>query len=100
MANRILPNLLDPIVTPSARQKTTGAPGRTGYYLVSLTIVTLSASQACAATDVKTSTEVTFFSALLALILVGRLLGEAMNRIGQPSVMGQLLAGCCQSKSA
>jgi Kef-type K+ transport system membrane component KefB/nucleotide-binding universal stress UspA family protein len=78
---------------PSARQKKEGAPARAGYYLVSLTIVTLSASSACAAADAKTSTEVTFFAALLALILVGRLLGEAMNRIGQPSVMGQLLAG-------
>jgi Kef-type K+ transport system membrane component KefB/nucleotide-binding universal stress UspA family protein len=87
------PYLLDTTVTPSARKKTEGFPARAGYYLVSLTIVTLSASGACAATDAKTSTEVTFFAALLALILVGRLLGEAMNRIGQPSVMGQLLAG-------
>ena len=30
---------------------------------------------------------------LVALLLVGRLLGEAMQRIGQPAVMGQLLAG-------
>lgn len=65
MANRILPNLLDPIVTPSARQKTTDAPGCTGYYVVSLTIVTLSASEACAATDVKISTEVGAFALIL-----------------------------------
>ena len=37
--------------------------------------------------------EVIFLAQLLILILVGRLLGEAMSRIGQPSVMGQLLAG-------
>src|SRR5262249_39502376 len=30
---------------------------------------------------------------LITLMLVGRLLGEAMNRIGQPSVMGMLLGG-------
>jgi Kef-type K+ transport system membrane component KefB/nucleotide-binding universal stress UspA family protein len=30
---------------------------------------------------------------LLALIVTGRLLGEAMQRIGQPALMGQLLAG-------
>ena len=30
---------------------------------------------------------------LLALIVAGRLLGEAMQRIGQPALMGQLLAG-------
>jgi Kef-type K+ transport system membrane component KefB/nucleotide-binding universal stress UspA family protein len=37
--------------------------------------------------------EVVFLAELIVLILVGRLLGEAMQRIGQPSVMGQLLAG-------
>jgi Kef-type K+ transport system membrane component KefB/nucleotide-binding universal stress UspA family protein len=36
---------------------------------------------------------VVFLSELLALMLVGRLLGEAMLRIGQPAVMGQLIAG-------
>ena len=37
--------------------------------------------------------EVIFLAQLVILMLVGRLLGEAMQRIGQPSVMGQLLAG-------
>jgi Kef-type K+ transport system membrane component KefB/nucleotide-binding universal stress UspA family protein len=37
--------------------------------------------------------EVVFLAQLLVLMLAGRLLGEAMQRIGQPSVMGQLLAG-------
>jgi len=37
--------------------------------------------------------EVIFLAELVVLILVGRLLGEAMQRIGQPSVMGQLLGG-------
>jgi Kef-type K+ transport system membrane component KefB/nucleotide-binding universal stress UspA family protein len=37
--------------------------------------------------------EVVFFSQLGLLILFGRLLGEGMQRIGQPAVMGQLLAG-------
>ncbi len=37
--------------------------------------------------------EVVFLVQLLLLMLVGRLLGEAMQRIGQPSVMGMLLAG-------
>lgn len=39
------------------------------------------------------SSEAVFLAELIALILVGRLLGEGMQRIGQPSVMGQLLAG-------
>jgi Kef-type K+ transport system membrane component KefB/nucleotide-binding universal stress UspA family protein len=37
--------------------------------------------------------EVVFLVQLITLMLVGRLLGEAMNRIGQPSVMGMLLGG-------
>jgi len=37
--------------------------------------------------------EVIFLGELLLLMAAGRLLGEAMTRIGQPSVMGQLLAG-------
>ena len=37
--------------------------------------------------------EVVFLAQLILLMLIGRLLGEAMNRIGQPSVMGMLLGG-------
>lgn len=38
-------------------------------------------------------TLVVFIAELILLLLVGRLLGEAMNRLGQPSIFGQLLAG-------
>src|SRR6516164_2280860 len=34
-----------------------------------------------------------FIAQIVVLLLVGRLLGEAMQRVGQPAVMGQLLAG-------
>ncbi len=34
-----------------------------------------------------------FFTQILLLIVVGRLLGELMQRIGQPAVIGQLLGG-------
>jgi Kef-type K+ transport system membrane component KefB/nucleotide-binding universal stress UspA family protein len=37
--------------------------------------------------------EALFIAQLVVLLLVGRLLGEAMQRIGQPAVMGQLFAG-------
>jgi Kef-type K+ transport system membrane component KefB/nucleotide-binding universal stress UspA family protein len=37
--------------------------------------------------------EVIFLVQLVLLMLTGRLLGEAMTRVGQPSVMGMLLAG-------
>ena len=37
--------------------------------------------------------EVLFLAQILVLIVAGRLMGEFMERIGQPAVMGQLLAG-------
>jgi len=39
------------------------------------------------------SAEALFIAQIVALILVGRLLGELMQRIGQPAVVGNLLAG-------
>jgi Kef-type K+ transport system membrane component KefB/nucleotide-binding universal stress UspA family protein len=60
---------------------------------LAVTLLSLSASCAYAAEGVKTPTEVVFLVELVALVLAGRLLGEAMNRIGQPSVLGPLLAG-------
>src|SRR6516165_7591729 len=37
--------------------------------------------------------EALFIAQIVVLLLVGRLLGEAMQRAGQPAVIGQLLAG-------
>src|SRR5260370_19763619 len=39
------------------------------------------------------ASEATFLAEIIALLVCGRLLGEAMQRIGQPAVMGQLIAG-------
>jgi Kef-type K+ transport system membrane component KefB len=39
------------------------------------------------------SPEALFIAQIGLLLLVGRLLGEAMQRLGQPAVMGQLIAG-------
>jgi Kef-type K+ transport system membrane component KefB/nucleotide-binding universal stress UspA family protein len=39
------------------------------------------------------ATEALFIVQIVLLLLVGRLLGEAMQRIGQPAVIGQLIAG-------
>ncbi len=39
------------------------------------------------------ASEVVFLAQVVLLLLVGRLLGEAMQRIGQPAVIGQLLGG-------
>jgi Kef-type K+ transport system membrane component KefB/nucleotide-binding universal stress UspA family protein len=41
-----------------------------------------------------------FAAELILLLLVGRLLGEAMNRVGQPALFGQLLAGVVLGPSA
>jgi Kef-type K+ transport system membrane component KefB/nucleotide-binding universal stress UspA family protein len=37
--------------------------------------------------------EVVFLAQIILLLVCGRLLGEAMQRIGQPPIMGQLIAG-------
>src|SRR5258708_9156208 len=39
------------------------------------------------------ASEATFLAEIIVLLVCGRLLGEAMQRIGQPAVMGQLIAG-------
>src|SRR6516225_9494885 len=39
------------------------------------------------------ASEALFLAQIVLLMLVGRLMGEAMQRIGQPAVMGQLIAG-------
>jgi len=48
---------------------------------------------ATGATALGGTAEVLFIAQIVVLILVGRLLGELMQRIGQPAVVGQLLAG-------
>jgi len=39
------------------------------------------------------SSEALFLYQIILLLVSGRLLGEAMLRIGQPAVIGQLIAG-------
>ena len=53
----------------------------------------LLAVPALAAEGVKAPSEALFLAELVVLMAAGRLLGEGMQRIGQPAVMGQLLAG-------
>jgi Kef-type K+ transport system membrane component KefB/nucleotide-binding universal stress UspA family protein len=53
----------------------------------------LSAGDALAAEAAKGPSEVVFLFQLIVLLLFGRLLGELMQQVGQPSVMGQLIAG-------
>jgi len=56
-------------------------------------LATLSASPAWAAEGGKGASDAIFIAQLVVLMLVGRLLGEVMSRLRQPSVMGQLIAG-------
>jgi Kef-type K+ transport system membrane component KefB/nucleotide-binding universal stress UspA family protein len=55
-------------------------------------LMLLAATPAMAAEGGKGS-ETLFIAELVILMVAGRLLGEAMLRLGQPAVMGQLLAG-------
>src|SRR5947209_12705946 len=60
--------------------------------LCTAAILALSTAPSLAA-EKSDASEVVFLAQLITLMLVGRLLGEIMNRIGQPSVMGMLLGG-------
>src|SRR5260221_9645067 len=46
-----------------------------------------------AAADGTQPSEAVFIAQIVVLLVCGRLLGEGMQRIGQPAVMGQLIAG-------
>src|SRR5260370_15581668 len=58
-----------------------------------LMLVPSALSAARAAEPQWASPEAIFLSEIIVLLVCGRLLGEAMQRIGQPAVMGQLIAG-------
>jgi Kef-type K+ transport system membrane component KefB/nucleotide-binding universal stress UspA family protein len=67
---------------------------RTPWVGVLVGLLALWVAPALAAGEAHTGpSEVIFIAQILALMVVGRLLGEAMLRIGQPAVMGQLIAG-------
>src|SRR6266478_2640313 len=62
--------------------------------LCAAAVLALSTAASLAADTGKSgASEVVFLAQLITLMLVGRVLGEIMNRIGQPSVMGMLLGG-------
>ena len=84
----------------TSRSVARGPKSQGALFFLSFATLVLSAAGAYAADAGKASNEISFLVALLALVLVGRLLGEAMNRIGQPSVMGQLFAGILLGPSA
>src|SRR5665811_690895 len=67
---------------------------RNRWLCLPLALFALAVGPACAAEQAhKGPSEVIFIAQILALMIVGRLLGEAMVRMRQPAVMGQLIAG-------
>ena len=67
---------------------------RSRWLCLPLALAMLAIEPAFAAGEAaKGPSEVIFIGQILALMIVGRLLGEAMLRMGQPAVMGQLIGG-------
>lgn len=66
---------------------------RSWFLLAGLAVLCLIGGKAFAAEGAAKASETVFVIQIVALVFFGRLLGELMQRIGQPSVMGQLLAG-------
>src|SRR6266568_1961510 len=61
--------------------------------VLALFVAALPTTLAAAGTQPHAPSEVVFLTEIILLLVCGRLLGEFMQRIGQPAVMGQLLAG-------
>ena len=53
----------------------------------------LSSPAQAAGREIRESSEALFIGAVVLLLVFGRLLGELAQRLGQPAVMGQLIAG-------
>jgi hypothetical protein len=71
-----------------------------GTWMGGAVLALLAASDAFAAEGAPSGpSEPIFFVQIRHLLVVGRLLGEAMQRIGQPAVMGQLVAGMVLGRS-
>jgi predicted Kef-type K+ transport protein len=68
-------------------------PGRRLIPVMLVAALAVAPSAAIAAEGIKGPSEVLFLGQILALLVCGRLMGELMVRLGQPAVMGQLIAG-------
>lgn len=67
---------------------------RTGQALIGVILLCLAANPTfAAAVSSSGNSEGTFIAEIVLLLLVGRMLGEGMQRLGQPAIMGQLIAG-------
>ena len=68
-------------------------PGRRLIPMMLVAALAVAPCAAIAAEGTKGPSEVLFLGQILALLVCGRLMGELMARLGQPAVMGQLIAG-------
>ncbi len=68
-------------------------PGRRLIPAMLIVALAVAPSAAIAAETTKGPSEVLFLGQIFALLVCGRLMGELMARLGQPAVMGQLIAG-------
>ena len=70
-------------------------PSRTvrAWCLAAMMAATVTAAHAASERSSGTPADVLFIAQLIALLVAGRLMGELMQRLGQPAVMGQLIAG-------
>ena len=64
-------------------------PAVLGIGLILVPLVTAHAAEGHA----RGPSEIVFLCQIIALLVCGRLAGEVMQRIGQPAVIGQLIAG-------
>ncbi len=67
--------------------------GRSGLLAAALALTVLAAPAFAAEQAEKGPSVAIFLGQIVALVLAGRLMGEGMLRLGQPAVMGQLIAG-------
>jgi Kef-type K+ transport system membrane component KefB/nucleotide-binding universal stress UspA family protein len=66
---------------------------RVAGFLLAATILVLPTAAFAAEGAASANSEAIFIAELGLLLLVGRLMGEAAQRLGQPAVMGQLIGG-------
>jgi Kef-type K+ transport system membrane component KefB/nucleotide-binding universal stress UspA family protein len=81
----------------SPRERSAPAARRGGGALLPLAALLIALPSPLLAQSGQTAphgpSEAVFIAQIILLLLCGRLLGEAMQRIGQPAIMGQLLSG-------
>ena len=60
---------------------------------IAFALLSTGAALAAAPTSTATPSDAVFVAQIVVLLIAGRALGELMHRVGQPAIVGQLLAG-------